>query len=73
MNKNALKRKVDEFSKTKIEELKEILKKEGKQKSNQFNEWWDVFEILSYCRKCELSEIEVHSILSNRFELKRKQ
>jgi uncharacterized SAM-binding protein YcdF (DUF218 family) len=51
----------------------EILKKEGKQQGNQFNEWWDVFEILSYCRKCELSEIEVHSILSNRFELKRKQ
>jgi hypothetical protein len=72
MNKNALKRKVDEFSKTKIEELKEILKKEGKQKTYQFNEWWDVFEIISYVKKLELSELEMHSILSNRFELKRK-
>ena len=72
MNKNALKRKVDEFSKTKIEELKEILKKEGKQKTYQLNEWWDVFEIISYVKKLELSELEMHSILSNRFELKRK-
>lgn len=61
-----------EFSKTKMEELKQILKKEGNQKTHQFQEWWDVFEILSYSRKLELSELEMHSILSNRFELKRK-
>jgi hypothetical protein len=61
-----------EFSKTKTEELKEILKKEGNQKTLQFQEWWDVFEILSYGRKLELSELEMQSILSNRFELKRK-
>jgi hypothetical protein len=64
--------KATEFSKTKMEELKEILKKEGNQKTHQFQEWWDVFEILSYGRKLELSELEMHSILSNRFELKRK-
>ncbi len=61
-----------EFSKTKMEELKQILKKEGNQNTHQFQEWWDVFEILSYGRKLELSELEMHSILSNRFELKRK-
>lgn len=58
-----------EFSKTKREELKEILKKEGNQEAHQFQEWWDVFEILSYGRKLELSEVEMHSILSNRFKL----
>lgn len=61
-----------EFSKTKTEELKEILEKEGNQKTHQFQEWWYVFEILSYGRKLQLSELEMHSILSNRFELKRK-
>jgi len=61
-----------EFSKIKREELKELLKKEGNQKTHQFKEWWDVFEILSYGRKLELSELEMHSILSNRFEMKRK-
>ena len=64
--------KATEFSKTKKEELKEVLKKEGNQKTHQFQEWWDVFEILSYGRKLELSEMEMHSILSNRFELKRR-
>lgn len=61
-----------EFSKTKTEELKEILEKECNQKTHQFQEWWYVFEILSYGRKLQLSELEMHSILSNRFELKRK-
>ena len=60
------------FSKTKIEDLKDILKKEGIQKTHQFQEWWDVFEILSYGRKIELSELEIHSILSNRFKLERR-
>lgn len=64
--------KAEEFSKTKREELKKILKKEGNQLTHQFQEWWDVFQILSYGRKLKLSELEMHSILSNRFELKRK-
>jgi hypothetical protein len=55
-----------------MEELNDILKKEGKQKTHQFQEWWDVFEILSYGRKLELSELEIHSILSNRFKLERR-
>lgn len=58
-----------EFSKINIDDLKKNLIKEGSKASNQFNEWHDVFEILSYCKKCGLSETETHSVLSNRFEL----
>lgn len=55
------------------DEVKKILEKEGNQKSHQFKEWWDVFELLSYGRRHKLSEIEMHCILSNRFELVRKE
>lgn len=61
-----------EFSKTELKELKEILKKEGNKNTHQFKEWWGVFEILSYGRRLELSELEMHSILSNRYEIRRK-
>jgi hypothetical protein len=42
------------------------------QETHQFNEWLDVFEIISNCINLGLSELERHSILSNRFELKQK-
>lgn len=55
------------------DEVKEILKTEGNQKTHQFKEWWDVFQVLSECRKHKLSELEAHSILSNRFKLTSKE
>lgn len=60
------------FSTTNIQLLKELLENEGNVLSNQFEEWWDIFEIQSYARKLNLSELQTWSILSNRFELKRK-
>lgn len=46
---------------------------ESRQLTKQFEEWNEVFEILSYCRKNNLSEIESHSILSNRFSLQKNK
>ena len=53
-------------------EVKEAMKIEGNQKSCQFQEWWDVFQFQSIGRRTGMCEMEMHSILSNRFELKRK-
>jgi hypothetical protein len=50
----------------------EDLVEQRNQQTHQFNEWLDVFEIISNCRNLGLSELERHSILSNRFELKQK-
>ena len=48
-------------------EVKSILEKEGEQRGGQLQEWNDVFDILMWCRKCGLSEMYAHSILSNRY------
>lgn len=45
--------------------------KESNQSTHQFKEWHAVFELQSQCRKLGFSELEMHSVLSNRFELKR--
>jgi hypothetical protein len=46
--------------------------KDGNQPTHQFEEWNAVFELQSQCRKLGFSELEMHSVLSNRFELKNK-
>jgi len=64
--------KAENLQRISIEEVKKLLLEEGQKESHQFQEWWDIFEILSYCRKLNLSEMESHSILSNRFNLEIK-
>ncbi len=39
------------------QEVKELLIIEGDSRPVQFEEWWDVFQILSECRKYSLAEI----------------
>jgi len=46
--------------------------KDGNQPAYQFDEWNTLFELQSQCRKIGLSELEIHSVLSNRFELKKR-
>jgi len=53
-------------------ETESILKKEGNQLGRNFNEWHGVFTIMSFGRRYHLSEMEVYSILSNRYEIKEK-
>ena len=48
---------------------KEEMRKAGNCLGEQFTEWNDVFDILSHCRKCELSEVETWCILSTHFIL----
>lgn len=57
----------------KIIELPEptIELKESNQPTHQFEKWHAVFELQSQCRKLGFSELEMLSVLSNRFELKR--
>lgn len=61
--------KAMDFDRADTDNLKKLLNKEGQQGAHQFQEWWDVFEIQSYCRKFNLAEINMWSILSNRFKL----
>lgn len=57
----------------KLDELKPIFEEESKKATNQFSEWWDIFEIISICKKLDLSELHTHAILSNRFEIIRRK
>ena len=61
-----------EFKGKTLEEINSTLEKEGNKESYQFSEWNEVFELMSNSRRAKLSEVYIHSILSNRFELKRK-
>ena len=51
---------------------KKLELKDGNQETYQFEEWDSLFELQSQCRKLGFSELEMHSALSNRFELKKK-
>lgn len=68
-----MKREAEEFARGNTkEEAIELIKKEGNQSCYQFQEWWDVFELQSWIRKAEMSELEMWACLSNRFTLIRK-
>lgn len=56
-----------------LEEVKEILTKEGNTGSDdpQFKEWWDVFQLEMLCNKSGLSELEKWCVLRGRFKLVR--
>jgi len=51
------------------EEGIELIKKEGDQSCHQFKLWWDLFQLQSWVRKAEMSELEMWALLSNRFHL----
>ena len=48
---------------------KKELEKEGEQLSLQYEEWNDIFDILSMCRIHNLTELYTWSILSNRYKV----
>ena len=52
-----------------FERVKKIMQMEGAQLGKQFDEYNELFELLSYSRRCELSELETYCMLSNRFTL----
>jgi hypothetical protein len=47
--------------------------KDGNQLTHQFEEWNTLFELQSQCKNLGFSELEIHSVLSNRFELKKRK
>ncbi len=63
-----------ELRKLSKEELTNILKKEGNSPcdSPKYNEWLDIFELMSMCRVAELSELETWCVLRSRFSVEKK-
>ena len=58
-------------------DVKSILISEGDRQddsdiSNQFQEFWDLFELIRLCDKFELSELEKWYVLKGRFKLESK-
>jgi hypothetical protein len=44
--------------------------KDGNQLTHQFEEWNTLFELQSQCKNLGFSELQIHSVLSNKFQLK---
>lgn len=61
-----------------LEQVKAILKYEGDNSElqgidRQHNEWWSIFELISQCRKFNMSELETYYVLSGRYKLERRE
>lgn len=52
-----------------LETEREELIIESRQQTQQFEEWNAIFETMSECKKLNFSELEIHAVLSNRFEI----
>lgn len=46
--------------------------KDGNQLAHQFEEWNTLFELQAQCKNLGFSELQIHSVLSNKFQLKNR-